>query len=54
VECLGVRICEPCLTLEANTRPGIIRDLVHRGGINADILSDGTISVGDEVTLAGD
>jgi MOSC domain-containing protein YiiM len=52
VECFGVRICEPCLTLEVNTRPGIIRDLAHRGGINADILSDGTIAVGDEVTLA--
>jgi MOSC domain-containing protein YiiM len=50
VECFGVEICEPCLTLERNTRPGIIKDLVHRGGINADILSDGTISLGDEVT----
>ena len=50
VECLGVEICEPCLTLERNTRPGIVKDLVHRGGINADILSDGTISVGDELT----
>jgi MOSC domain-containing protein YiiM len=53
VECYGVEICEPCLTLERNTRPGIIKDLVHRGGINADILSDGTISVGDEVTTPG-
>jgi MOSC domain-containing protein YiiM len=50
VECYGVKICEPCLTLEGNTRPGIIKDLVHRAGINADILSDGAISVGDEVT----
>jgi MOSC domain-containing protein YiiM len=49
VECYGVEICEPCLTLERNTRPGIIRDLVHRAGINADILTDGTIAVGDEV-----
>jgi hypothetical protein len=31
------------------TRPGIIKDLVHRGGLNADILTDGVISVGDEV-----
>ena len=50
VECYGVVICEPCLSLEQRTRPGIIRDLVHRGGINADILTDGVISVGDEVT----
>ena len=47
VECYGVKLCEPCLTLEGNTRPGIIRELVHRAGINADILNDGTISVGD-------
>ncbi len=49
VECYGVKICEPCLTLERNTRPGIIKDLVHRAGINADILNDGAISVGDEI-----
>ena len=51
VECYGVEICEPCLVLERNTRPGIIRDLVHRAGINADILTDGTISLGDEITV---
>lgn len=49
VECYGVRLCEPCLHLQRLTRPGLIRELVHRGGINADILSDGTISVGDAV-----
>jgi MOSC domain-containing protein YiiM len=47
VECYGVEICEPCRHLEQLTRPGIIRDLAHRGGINANILADGTISVGD-------
>ena len=52
VECYGVEICEPCRHLEQLTRPGIIKDLVHRGGINVDILSDGTISVGDQVTDA--
>jgi len=49
VECLGVELCEPCTHLESLTRPGIINDLLHRGGLNADILTDGTISVGDEV-----
>jgi MOSC domain-containing protein YiiM len=49
VECYGVELCEPCSHLERMTRPGIMRDLVHRAGINADILTDGTISVGDEV-----
>jgi MOSC domain-containing protein YiiM len=50
VECYGVELCEPCAHLESLTRPGIIKELVHRAGINADILTDGTISVGDEVT----
>jgi hypothetical protein len=30
----------------------MIKDLVHRGGINVDILSDGTISIGDRLTDA--
>jgi MOSC domain-containing protein YiiM len=49
VECYGVELCEPCLHLQQLTRPGIIKELVHRAGINADILTDGTISVGDAV-----
>jgi MOSC domain-containing protein YiiM len=51
VECYGVELCEPCSHLERLTRPGIMRELVHRAGINADILTDGTISVGDAVEV---
>ena len=50
VECVGVELCEPCLHLQQLTRPGIIKDLIHRGGLNADILTDGQIRVGDPVT----
>src|SRR5204862_5126662 len=49
VECQGIALCEPCSTLQAMTKPGIIKGLTHRGGLNADILSDGEISVGDAV-----
>lgn len=49
VECFGVEICEPCRHLQQMTRPGIIKDLIHRGGLNADIVSGGTISVGAPV-----
>jgi MOSC domain-containing protein YiiM len=49
VECVGVELCEPCKHLERMTRPGIIKELVHRAGLNADVLNDGTISVGDAV-----
>jgi len=31
------------------TRPGIIKELIHRAGLRADILSGGTVSVGDRV-----
>ncbi len=51
VECEGVELCEPCLHLQSLTRPGVIDDLLHRGGLNADILNDGTIAVGDPVVL---
>ena len=51
VECLGVELCEPCLHLQSLTRPGIIDELVHRAGINADILTSGTIAVGDEIAF---
>jgi MOSC domain-containing protein YiiM len=49
VECEGVELCEPCSTLESMTQPGVIKAFVHRCGLNADILSDGEISVGDPV-----
>jgi MOSC domain-containing protein YiiM len=49
-----VEICEPCLHLQQLTRPGIIKDLVHRGGLNADIVAGGTISVGDAVSQSED
>lgn len=49
VERVGVELCEPCAHLESVTRPGVIKGLAHRGGLNADIVSDGEIVVGDEV-----
>jgi len=50
VECEGIELCEPCRTLERLTQPGVIRGLVHRGGLRAAILSGGEIALGDEVT----
>src|ERR687887_1163165 len=47
VECYGVELCEPCTHLQSLTRPWIIEELVHRAGINADVLNDGRIAVGD-------
>jgi hypothetical protein len=52
VECIGRRLAEPCAHLEKLTRPGIMRPLVHRAGLRADILDGGTIAHGDRVAAA--
>jgi hypothetical protein len=49
VECRAVRLAEPCAHLQRLTRPGVLRGLVHRAGIRVDLLTDGTIAVGDSV-----
>ena len=50
VECVGVELCEPCSHVEQLTRPGIIKELAHRAGINADIVVGGVIHVGDPIS----
>jgi MOSC domain-containing protein YiiM len=50
LECRGVELCEPCTTMEARTAPGAIKALVHRAGLNAEILSGGEVRRGDAVT----
>jgi MOSC domain-containing protein YiiM len=49
VECVGQELCEPCNHLQGLTYPGVLRGLVHRGGLRADIVSGGRIAVGDEI-----
>lgn len=49
VACLGQRLCQPCAHLQRLTRPGTLRALVDRGGLRADVLTAGTIRVGDDV-----
>jgi MOSC domain-containing protein YiiM len=49
VEVVGREWCEPCNHLQSMTRPGVLRGLVHRAGLNADIVRPGRIAVGDEV-----
>ena len=47
VECLGIELCEPCSHLQKLTgRDGLMRALVHKAGLNAEILSGGEIAVG--------
>jgi hypothetical protein len=49
VECVGRRRCEPCAHLQRLTRPGVLRALVHRGGLRADVVRGGEIRLGDVV-----
>lgn len=49
VECVGRRLAEPCAHLEKLARPGLLRPLVHRGGLRADIIEGGVIRLGDEI-----
>ncbi|MDQ2897603.1 MAG: MOSC domain-containing protein [Actinomycetota bacterium] len=54
VRCRGARLCEPCTVVQRYAGRPILRALVHRGGLRADILSNGEIAVGDAVAaLAG-
>ena len=45
----GVRLCEPCAHLENLTRRGVLGGLVHRGGLRAQVLTEGEIHVGDRI-----
>jgi hypothetical protein len=49
VVCVGRRLAEPCAHLERLSGPGLLRPLVHRAGLRADIVEGGAISVGDTV-----
>ena len=48
-ECLGQRLCEPCSHLERLTTKGVLRGLIHRGGLRADVLTDGKITTGARI-----
>src|ERR1700686_518813 len=47
----GIRLCEPCDHLQKVTGKPVIKGLLHRGGLRAQILTPGTISVGDKITI---
>ncbi|MPV87905.1 hypothetical protein GB882_04445 [Georgenia ruanii] len=50
VRCRGLRLAEPCAHLERLAGPGLLRPLIHRGGLRVDILSDGEIRPGSAIT----
>ena len=53
VVCEGITLCEPCNGLAKTTQRGVLKGLAHRGGLNAAIVGDGEITVGDRIAPAG-
>ena len=49
VRCRGMRLCEPCTVVDRYASRPVLRALVHRGGLRADILEDGRVAVGDVI-----
>jgi MOSC domain-containing protein YiiM len=45
----GARLCEPCSHLQKLTQQGVMRGLIHRGGLRAEILTGGVIRVDDVI-----
>ena len=52
VKIRGIRLCEPCSHLQALTGCTVIKGLRHRGGLRAQILSEGLLKPGDVVSPA--
>lgn len=51
VLCEGVRDCPPCEHLEQLTGKAVLGPMARRGGLRANVLSEGTIHVGDVIQL---
>jgi MOSC domain-containing protein YiiM len=49
VKARGLRLCEPCSHLQKLSHERVLPGLVHRGGLRAQILSEGMIRVGETV-----
>jgi MOSC domain-containing protein YiiM len=45
----GIRLCEPCTHLEGLTQKGVWAGLIHRGGLRAQVIKEGTVRVGDAI-----
>jgi len=48
----GTRLCEPCAHLEKLTIKGVMRGLIHRGGLRADVVRGGIIRIRDVISAA--
>jgi MOSC domain-containing protein YiiM len=51
-EFVGRELCEPCGYLQSKTQKGVMKGLIHRGGLRAEIVKGGTMRAGDPITEA--
>ena len=49
VEVEGMRLCEPCKTLQERTGLDVLPAMIGRSGLNCRIIDEGVIRCGDEV-----
>ena len=49
VEVEGMRLCEPCKTLQERTGLDVLPAMIGRSGLNCRILNEGEIRLGDHV-----
>lgn len=49
VKARGLKLCEPCSQLQRLSHEKVLPGLIHRGGLRAQILSEGMIRVGEVV-----
>jgi MOSC domain-containing protein YiiM len=49
----GASLCEPCVSLvKSPEHRHLLRALAHKGGLRAEVLTEGTIAIGDDVAAA--
>ncbi len=48
-EVRGVRLCEPCAHLASLLGGDVLKRMVHRAGLRAEIVGSGTVRAGDRV-----
>ena len=51
IQVKGIRLCEPCDYLAGRTDPRIKSSMAHRGGLRAQINSEGLIFTNDVITV---
>lgn len=49
VQLKGIRLCEPCQYLADRTDPRVLSSMTNRGGLRAEIITEGIIHVNDPI-----